>query len=116
MFTKYFLCTSFQKSMKKEGDKQLFSDFPEITTTMWEEKIKSDLKGADYQKRLVWNSDEGIPVKPYYRKEDIDSLDYLESLGNLRNRSDAPNGWTICQNIRPGKDIKEANRKARRGR
>ena len=97
------------ESMKKEGDKQLFSDFPEITTTMWEEKIKSDLKGADYQLKLVWNSDEGIPVKPYYRQEDIDSLDYLEGIGSLKKPTDAPNGWTICQNIRPGKDIKEAN-------
>ena len=95
--------------MKKEGTKFLFSDFPEIATSMWEEKIKADLKGADYQKRLVWNSDEGIPVKPFYRNEDLQALDYLEGIGGLRNRSDAPNGWLICQQISPGKKIQKAN-------
>jgi len=87
----------------------LFSDFSELTTSMWEEKIKSDLKGADYRKKLVWCSDEGIPVKPYYRQEDIDSLNYLEGVGNLRNRTDAPNGWLICQQVSPGKKIRKAN-------
>ncbi len=97
--------------MKNEGNKKLFADFPEISTSMWEEKIKVDLKGADYQKNLVWQSDEGIPVRPYYRQADISSLEYLEGIGNLRNISDAPNGWTICQNICSGKDLKEANEK-----
>ena len=74
--------------MKEEESKQLFTDFPEITTSMWEEKIKADLKGADYQKKLVWLSDEGIPVKPYYREEDLENLDYLKGIGNLKNQSD----------------------------
>ncbi len=95
--------------MKKEGPKLLFSDFPEITTSMWEEKIEADLKGDDYLKKLVWKSDEGIPVKPFYRQEDIDSLDYLEGIGGLRNRSDAPNGWLICQQVSPGKKNRKAN-------
>jgi len=95
----------------KEGSKQLFTDFPEISTSTWEEKIKADLKGADYQKKLVWKSDEGIAVKPYYRQEDIDSLKYLEGIGSHKNQSDAPNGWTICQNICAGIDHQEANEK-----
>ncbi|MEA3461303.1 MAG: methylmalonyl-CoA mutase small subunit, partial [Bacteroidota bacterium] len=73
----------------KEGSKQLFTDFPEISTSTWEEKIKADLKGADYQKKLVWNSDEGIPVKPYYRQEDLIGLEYLEGIGSYRNLSGA---------------------------
>ena len=97
----------------KEGSKQLFTDFPEISTSMWEEKIIADLKGADYQKKLVWNSDEGIHVKPYYRQEDLASLDYLEGIGNHKDQSDAPNGWTICQNVCAGKDHLEANEKIR---
>ena len=95
--------------MKEDGNKHLFKDFPEITTSMWEEKIKADLKGADYQKKLVWESDEGIPVKPYYREEDLKNLDYLEGIGNLKNQSDAPNGWLICQQISPGENLQEAN-------
>jgi len=95
--------------MNEEGNKRLFTDFPEITTSMWEEKIKADLKGADYEKNLIWKSDEGFPVKPYYREEDLENLGYLEGIGNLKNQSDAPNGWLICQQISPGKKIRKAN-------
>ena len=95
--------------MKEEGTNQLFNDFPEITTSMWEEKIRADLKGADYQKKLVWESDEGIRVKPYYKQEDIEVLDYLEGIGNLKNQSDTPNGWLICQQISPAGNFREAN-------
>ena len=95
--------------MTEEANKQLFSEFPDVPTSSWEEKIIADLKGADYQKKLVWKSDEGIPVKPYYRQEDLEALDYLEGIDSLRNGSDAPNGWTICQDIRPGKECLEAN-------
>jgi len=97
--------------MKEEGTKRLFSEFPEITTSMWEEKITSDMKGEDYKKKLVWNSDEGISVKPFYRQEDIDLLDYLEGIGNLKDRSDTPNGWLICQQLTPGKKIQKTNRR-----
>ena len=83
--------------MAEATNKQLFSEFPGILTSSWEEKIIADLKGADYQKKLIWNSDEGISVKPYYRNEDIESLDYLEGIGNLKNPGDASNGWLICQ-------------------
>ncbi len=97
--------------MKEEGNKQLFTDFPEITTSMWEEKIKADLKGADYQKKLVWKNDENIPVKPYYRQEDLENLDYLEGLGTLKHPSGTPNGWIICQNLTVGKDINASNKR-----
>jgi methylmalonyl-CoA mutase len=97
--------------MKEEGNKRLFSDFPEITTRMWEEKIRSDLKGDDYNKKLVWNSDEGIPIKPFYRQEDIEALDYLEGIGNLKNQSDTPNGWLICQQLTPGKKLEKTNKR-----
>jgi len=83
--------------------------FPEITTTVWEEKIKVDLKGADYKKKLVWKTDEGIDVNPFYRLEDLESLDYLKGVGKLKRDSSSPNGWRICQDIFPGKDLKEAN-------
>jgi len=96
--------------MKIEDHPRLFSEFPRITTSMWMEKIQSDLKGSDYQK-LIWNSDEGIAVKPFYRQEDIDSLGYLEGVRSLRDRSGSPNGWTICQNICVGKNLSKANAK-----
>jgi methylmalonyl-CoA mutase len=99
--------------MTEDAKKQLFNEFTEIDTSIWEEKIIADLKGADYQKKLVWKSDEGIHVKPYYRQEDIDSLKYLEGIGNLKNPGETPNDWVICQNICWGKDAGEANEKIR---
>ena len=97
--------------MKKEDYKPLFSDFPEITTSAWEEKIRTDLKGADYNKKLVWQTDEGIHVKPYYREEDLASLDYLGNVGPLRITGSAPNSWIICQDIFPDTHTAEANQR-----
>jgi methylmalonyl-CoA mutase len=52
----------------------LGQDFPPVPTAVWEATIQKDLKGADYEKRLVWRSDEGIAVRPYYRRENIADL------------------------------------------
>lgn len=48
----------------------LAGEFPPVSTAEWEATIQADLKGADYEKRLVWKTDEGIAVRPYYRAED----------------------------------------------
>src|SRR6185312_8094170 len=45
----------------------LGQDFPPVSTGAWEAVIQKDLKGADYDKKLVWRSDEGLAVRPYYR-------------------------------------------------
>ena len=93
--------------------RKLFSEFPPVTTNEWEEKIKTDLKGADYEKKLTWKTDEGFDVKPYYRSENLQGLEYLQSIpgepffvrGNKKNN----NNWMIRQDI-PVIDIEEANR------
>lgn len=43
------------------------ADFPPVTTEEWEAAIAKDLKGADYEKKLVWRTEEGLAVRPYYR-------------------------------------------------
>jgi len=61
--------------MSKAGiKKKLFGEFPGHPTSTWEELIHKDLKGADYQKKLIWKSLDGITVKPYFRAEDIEAL------------------------------------------
>lgn len=95
--------------MKKEANEQLFTEFPAITTDAWEEKIKADLKGTKTMEKLIWKSDEGIDVKPYYRQGDLVSLLYLENAGKLKSAIDAPNGWTICQEIYSDNNLKESN-------
>ncbi|MFO7933649.1 MAG: methylmalonyl-CoA mutase family protein [Bacteroidales bacterium] len=97
--------------MKEQSSGQLFTGFPEISTEQWEEKIRSDLKGADYRKKLIWKTEEGIELKPYYREEDLESLSYLRHAGSLRKKGEAPHSWMVCQDIELKDRPEEANRK-----
>jgi methylmalonyl-CoA mutase len=51
------------------------ADFPPVPTPAWEAAIAKDLKGADYDKKLVWRTDEGIAVRPYYRAGNLAGLE-----------------------------------------
>ncbi|MBR6441751.1 MAG: methylmalonyl-CoA mutase small subunit [Bacteroidales bacterium] len=94
-------------------DNKLFSEFPPVPTEKWEEVIMKDLKGADYDKKLVWHTIEGFNVKPYYRAEDLEGLEYLEANPGqkpyTRGNQCGGNEWEVRQDIRV-KDPKEANR------
>lgn len=93
-------------------DEKLFSEFPEIFTEKWEEIINKDLKGADYEKKLVWRTEEGFKVRPYYRAEDLKDLDYLKTMPNefpyTRGTKTHDNHWDIVQEIEIS-EPKEAN-------
>ena len=84
-------------------DNKLFSEFPPISTEKWEEVINKDLKGADYEKKLVWKTIEGFKVKPYYRAEDLENLEYLESnpaeIPFTRGKQAESNVWDIRQDL-----------------
>lgn len=85
------------------SEQQLFTDFPPITTEQWEEKIKQDLKGVDYEKKLVTKTLDGIRIKPYYRSEDLTNLEYLQHLPGdfpfVRSAKTEDNYFDIRQNI-----------------
>ena len=59
---------------------KLFSDFSPVSTQQWMDKINVDLKGADFEKKLVWRTNEGFKVKPFYRLEDLEGLRTTNSL------------------------------------
>ncbi|MBQ7459256.1 MAG: methylmalonyl-CoA mutase small subunit [Bacteroidales bacterium] len=59
---------------------KLFTEFPPVTTEQWEEVINKDLKGADYDKKLVWKTQEGFSVRPYYRAENLSEIPFLDSV------------------------------------
>ena len=95
--------------------KKLFTGFNPSSTQEWETIIHKDLKGSDYDKKLITKTIEGIDIKPYYKLEDLSKLEYLESLpgkypytrGNRTNNSK----HRIRQNIIV-KSFEEANTKA----
>jgi len=64
---------------KLHQEEKLFPEFETVSTQEWENLIIKDLEGQDYEKKLVWQQHDGIKVKPYYRKEDLDNLNYLIS-------------------------------------
>ncbi|KGO91185.1 methylmalonyl-CoA mutase subunit beta [Flavobacterium subsaxonicum] len=44
----------------------LFDEFGPVSSKLWKQQIQFELKGADYNEALVWESPEGIKVKPFY--------------------------------------------------
>ena len=84
-------------------DTGLFSEFPEVSTKQWKQKIQMDLKGADYNETLVWESLEGINVKPFYHQEDLNNI---PSFSLPKDHS-----WSLGQSIYVG-DTQKANKKA----
>ncbi|MUU77085.1 methylmalonyl-CoA mutase family protein [Winogradskyella endarachnes] len=51
------------------NNKPLFSEFPPVTTEQWMERVTADLKGADFEKKLVWKNLNGIKIQPCYNSE-----------------------------------------------
>lgn len=49
---------------------KLFNEFNSVTSKQWKQQIQYELKGADYNETLVWESPEGIKVKPFYHSDE----------------------------------------------
>ncbi len=86
-----------------DKSKKLFEEFPPVSTPQWEEQIMQDLKGADYEKKLVWKTTEGLKVKPYYRAEDLKNILHMECVPGkvpfARGNKDTDNDWEIRQDF-----------------
>ena len=98
-----------------DSKEKLFSDFSPVSTQEWMDKITVDLKGADFEKKLVWKTNEGFKVKPFYRQEDLEGLKTTEGLPGqypyIRGIKKDDNTWFIRQDINVN-DAAEANAKA----
>lgn len=93
---------------------KLFSEFPPVTTQAWMDKIIADLKGADFEKKLVWKTTEGFKVNPFYRAEDLEGLKQTEALPGefpYVRGTKKDNNWLVRQDIEV-QDAKAANAKA----
>lgn len=92
----------------------LLADFPPVSTEEWMKKIMEDLKGADFEKKLVWKTDEGFNIQPFYRLENIENLKTTELVPGkfpYVRGTKTDNEWFIRQDIKV-ENIKEANAKA----
>lgn len=97
-----------------ENKLNLLQDFPAISTEEWKEKIVTDLKGADFDKKLVWRTAEGFNVQPFYRQEDLNGLKTTTSAPGqypFVRGTKANNNWLVRQDI-CAKDAAAANSKA----
>jgi len=97
------------------NEEKLFQEFESVSTEQWKEKIIKDLKGADYDKKLVWKTNNGFNLQPFYRNEDLQNLTYLNTLPGefpfTRGSKKQSNNWNVNQVIIVN-DIIEANKKA----
>lgn len=88
-----------------EMKEKLFDMFSPVSTEEWKAKITADLKGADFDRKLVWRTKEGFNVQPFYRREDLAGLPALDSLPGefpyLRGTRDN-NDWIVRQAVRGG--------------
>lgn len=79
----------------------LFKEFEPISSKQWKQQIQFELKGADYNETLVWESPEGIKVKPFYHIDE----------NEVKIESPPSNGFRIIQNIYVY-DVKKSNERA----
>jgi len=94
---------------------KLFTEFPPVSTEQWDAVITKDLKGADYEKKLVWKTHEGFSVRPYYRAENLGDI---KSLGEMPGQFPFvrgiknDNNWLTRQDICLCIGIEKANEEA----
>src|SRR5690606_24366393 len=66
-------------------------EFKQLTPQEWKLKVQAELAGLDYNEVLVWDTAEGIQVKPVYTNEDIP-----EGVSSIQTTKD----WKIIGNFR----------------
>lgn len=100
--------------MAEKTNTKLFAEFPEISTEQWMDKITADLKGADFGRKLVWRTNEGFNVQPFYRQQDLAAVSYLDSLPGefpYARGFKKDNNWLVRQEIKVI-NVKKGNAKA----
>lgn len=88
---------------------KLFNGFDAVSSKQWKQQIQYELKGADYNETLVWESPEGIKIKPFYHRD--------EDTSNTNSETPA-DAFKIVQNIFVfdlEKSIRKANNSISRG-
>jgi methylmalonyl-CoA mutase len=87
-------------------NKTLFSDFENVSSKQWKQQIQYELKGADYNETLVWESPEGIKVKPFYHFDESETSNKTKLNINTPEKA-----FAVLQNIFVH-DVKKSNERA----
>lgn len=98
-----------------EKTEKLFDQFEPVSYETWRAKVEADLKGADFDKKLVWRTNEGFNVQPVYRLDDIKDLKTTDSLPGefpYVRGTRTENNWLTRQEILE-EDAKAANEVAK---
>ncbi len=100
----------------EKNEKKLFDMFNTSGKQAWLETVTKDLRGNDFEKSLVWQTDDGFDLQPMYFAEDIKDIEhdgftpgaapFVRGTSLLENKKKF---WTISQFISTP-DVKQANR------
>ncbi len=74
------------------GKSKVSEGFAPLSARQWKQQLQYELQGEDYNKALVWESPEGIKVKPFYTEEDLGEQGTAAFAG--------PGAWKLAQSIR----------------
>lgn len=87
-----------------DKDLNVAADFPPISYEQWRKNAEAELKGAPFEKKLVGQTYEGIPIQPLYTAEDWPGAGdpsgfpgFLPLTRGAHVLGNAPHGWDIRQ-------------------
>lgn len=93
---------------------KFFADFPAVSKEEWVAKITADLKGAPFDRKMIWRCPEGFDVWPFYCRGDLEGLISPKALPNTYpyvRSTRLNNEWYVRQSVSAGSP-QEANREA----
>ncbi|MDJ1466570.1 methylmalonyl-CoA mutase family protein [Cytophagaceae bacterium DM2B3-1] len=83
-----------------------FDDFAGITQEEWKQLILKTIKAETqeeklhfYAQKLIQHPEPGIEIQPFYMKEDLAGLEYLQGFHQLWAQSRQTTGWINVENI-----------------
>jgi len=93
-------------NVKLEKELRLKDDFTPPTYDQWKQVVIADLKGADFDKKLITKTYENINLNPIYTKTDLEKLAFINSLPGYENfvrgfkaEGYLKDGWQISQEL-----------------
>jgi methylmalonyl-CoA mutase len=101
---------------KEKEKNQLFTDFPRPLKEDWLRVVSEDLEGADFDRKLLWKTEEGFSVQPMYFPESTKEFTHTDFFPGeapfVRGSASVPRedrAWSIRQSLSTP-DPAEANR------